>query len=96
MRDFVHVEDVVKATIARLDAGLTGYQMMNIATGVPVSFRTVAQQAATLVGYKPNITTDTTKPSGVNTRRGDPGLMYSYYTPRITLEQGLCRVLGTL
>jgi GDP-L-fucose synthase len=95
-RDFIHVEDVVGATIARLNAGVHGYQAMNISSGWGTSFLDIAKIAARLAEYEPQITVDTTKPSGVSTRRGDNARMSGYYVPTITLEQGLCRVLGSL
>ena len=97
MRDFVHVEDVVGATISRLNAGIFGYQAMNIASGKPISFYSVAQTAARLVGYDPNIQVDLSKPAGVSSRHGDPSTMLDYYRdPLIPLEQGLGRVLDAI
>lgn len=95
-RDFIHVEDLVAATLARLDAGIQGYQNMNISSGWGTSFMDVAHLAAMIVGYKPEIQVDLDKPSGVTTRRGDPQKMLHYYTPRISLSQGLTRVIENL
>lgn len=95
-RDFIHVEDLVKATVARVTAGVSGYQSMNISTGNATTFLQVAAIAAQLVGYSPDIVTDESKPQGVSNRRGDANRMHRYYHPTITLEKGLCRVLGSL
>lgn len=95
-RDFVHVEDLVGATISRLDAGIRGYQSMNISSGVGTTFNDVAKRAMNIVGYSTRIQNDTSKPSGVSSRRGDPARMLRYYIPTITLDAGLARVLSTL
>ena len=93
MRDFVHVNDVVGATLARIDAGVYGYQAMNIGSGLPVPFTTVASIAADIVGYTPEIVVDSTKPEGVKTRYANTVKMRLYYKPTVTLKDGLTRVL---
>lgn len=95
-RDFIHVEDLVGATIARLDAGVHGYKSMNISSGVPISFREIAQRAAVLAEYRPIIKVDVTKPSGVASRYGDNSQMLNYYTPMVSLTKGLDRVMRAL
>lgn len=95
-RDFVHVEDLVGATVARLDAGIHGYQSMNICSGAGTTFNDVARRAMQIVGYSTSIRNDTSKPSGVSSRRGDPTLMLRYYLPTVSLDAGLARVLGDL
>jgi UDP-glucose 4-epimerase len=95
-RDFIHVSDLVGATIARLDHGVKGYQTMNIGSGVATSFRSIAQLAAEIVGYRPEVREDTTKPSGVSSRFGSTVRMERYYTPQVSLREGLTRVLEGL
>jgi len=95
-RDFIHVEDVVGATIARLDAGVHGYQSMNIASGIGTTFNDIAKRAMQIVGYSSVVRNDTSKPSGVSSRRGDPTRMLRYYTPMVSLNEGLTRVLASL
>lgn len=95
-RDFIHVSDVVQATIARVEAGVTGYQAMNIASGQGFSFREIALLAAKIAGYHPKIATDIMKPAGVNARYGDTTEMRKYYTPTVDLAVGLARVLESL
>jgi len=95
-RDFVYIDDVVGATLARLAAGVHGYQTMNIASGRAISFHQVAQMAAGLVGYEPEIKELTDKPSGVSSRFGSPARMQQFYKLRVPLAEGLLRTLGTL
>lgn len=92
-RDFIHISDLVGATIARLDAGVEGYVSMNIGSGEATSFRTVAGILADLAGYSPVITSDESKPQGVLNRWSDNQLMLHYYQPRVDLREGLGRVL---
>ncbi len=92
-RDFIHVDDVVGATLARINAGIEGYQSMNIASGQALTFAAVAQLMAEIVGYDPQIVNDISKPEGVHSRWGDPTLMRSYYQPKVGLRDGLMREL---
>ena len=95
-RDFIHVEDLVGATLSRLDAGVHGYQSMNISSGIGTTFNHIAELGARIVGYSTVIRNDTSKPSGVSTRKGDPSRMLRYYTPMVSLTDGLTRVLASL
>lgn len=92
-RDFIHVEDVVRGTMARLESGVHGYNVMNLGSGLPTTFEQVAILAASLAGYTPRVLTDPDKPVGVMHRYCDPTEMLRYYTPTISLEAGLARVL---
>jgi UDP-glucose 4-epimerase len=95
-RDFIHVSDIVGATTARIDAGVYGYQSMNIGTGIETSFIDLARLAADIIGYDPVIETDASKPEGVSHRYCDPSEMLRHYRPRLDLRQGLARVLEDL
>jgi nucleoside-diphosphate-sugar epimerase len=93
-RDFVHVSDIVGATQARLAEGIYGgYAAMNIGSGVATSFRTIAEKLAILAGYDPEITTDPEQPEGVRHRYADVEEMERYYRPRVSLNEGLNRLL---
>lgn len=92
-RDFVHVDDVVGATLARVDAGVAGYDSMNIGSGWPTSFLEIAKLCAEIVGYHPEIVTDPSKPQGVAKRWSDTSRMSIYYTPKISLREGMERVV---
>jgi|WetSurSiteA1Bulk_404760.scaffolds.fasta_scaffold18958_2 nucleoside-diphosphate-sugar epimerase len=92
-RDFIHVDDVVGATIARVKSGIDGYQSMNIGWGRQWSFNDLAWLAADIAGYKPEIVNLPEKPFGVMYRYSDSALMRTYYQPNITLEQGIARML---
>ncbi len=93
-RDFIEVQDVVGATVARLDAGVKGWAAMNIGSGIATTFGRIAELLVREErGYHPEIVTDESKPQGVMTRYADTTEMRRYYTPRIPLVDGLRRVL---
>jgi nucleoside-diphosphate-sugar epimerase len=90
VRDFVHVDDIVAATLAL--AGADAEIPVNIATGIPTSFTRLAELVCAAAGYTPDqILPDPGKPSGVAYRVGDPELLQTVYTPRVTLEEGIAR-----
>lgn len=93
-RDFIHISDLVEGTLARLNYPLRGYDTLNLGRGEPVSFRTVAEVCAQEVGYAPVIQTDESKPQGVYRRYADITRMNTYYEAKVSLRQGLQRVLA--
>ena len=95
-RDFIHVSDLVGATAAIVSAGVSGYQAINLGLGVPVSFIEVARFAAEIIGYEPVIQTDEAKPEGVISRYSQPDRMLAIYQPRVSLIEGLTRVIASL
>lgn len=92
-RDFIHVEDIVWGTQAALEAGVTGYRALNLGSGIPTSFIQVARMAAVAAGYDPVVVTDTDKPQGVTSRYANIERMFSIYLPRISLEEGIARMV---
>jgi len=92
-RDFVYVTDIVAATMARIGAGVNGYETMNISSGWGTSFIDIARMAAEIVGYSPEIEAMIDKPVGVQNRRGDNQRMLRYYEPVVSLLDGLGYVL---
>ena len=91
-RDFVHVSDVVGATVARSRANVAGYQSMNIGSGVGTGFQQVARIAGMTIGVVATMRYDTTKPEGVLVRVADVTEMQKYYAPRVGIEQGVAGV----
>jgi len=91
-RDFIHVSDIVGATIARIETGVTGYQTMNIGSGKGTSFNELALLFARIAKYEPVIRTDESKPVGVLNRVAEITRMQSYYTPEISLGDGMAEI----
>ena len=95
-RDFIHVEDIIGATEALLAAGHEGYWAVNIGSGVPISFTDLAHLAAAAADYQPTVETDTDMPEGVVRRYADIKVLSRYYTPHVSLPDGIARVMESL
>lgn len=91
VRDFIHIEDVVAGAIAGCEAGV---EIANLCSGRATSFNDLAQLVAKAVGYAPAISHLTAEPVGVAYRVGDPTYMKTFYTPAISLEEGIYRALA--
>ena len=92
----MYVTDLVGAAMARLEYVVDGYQVMNIGSGIPVSFNEIARTCAALCDYVPVIENLVDKPMGVSTRYADIREMIRYYTPKVDLTLGLQRVIAEI
>ena len=95
-RDFVYVTDLVSATLAKIDAGVDGYEVMNISSGFGHSFLDIARIAAEIEGYDPEIHTLDENPEGVFDRRGDNQRMLRIWEPTVPLRTGLEWTMASL
>ena len=86
-RDFIHMRDVVNAVMTAVDQGITG--PINLGTGIATSFLELAQMCMDEVGYKGEIQTRPDKPVGCMHRVSDNTKLLEFYTPKITLEEGI-------
>lgn len=94
VRDWVHVDDVVGATLAIAEDGTT--EPVNICTGRPTSFYDLARLMLVAAGKEDHgILANPDAPQGVRYRVGDPARMIRYYVPQIMLETGITRALRT-
>lgn len=95
-RDFIYIEDCVSAVLATMNVLQPG-EALNLGTGVATSFKQLAALACQLDGaHGLTIQTDTTKPEGVFSRICDPYKLNQWYTPKITLEDGIGMTLYAL
>lgn len=93
MRDFIHVDDCVAGALATMDRIDDG-GALNLSTGVYTSFKQFARLAAELVGYSPEVTGLSDKPSGVFARAGDTAKQKAFgIVPRVSLEEGIQRAI---
>lgn len=90
-RDFIHVEDVVGATMAVMASGTE--EPVNIGWGEPVSMEQLAHQFCSAAGYSPEFKLLAKAPAGVGYRVCDPARMLEHYKPRIPLAEGIRRAL---
>jgi nucleoside-diphosphate-sugar epimerase len=92
-RDFIHIDDVVAGAEAGCEAGI---ETANLCSGIATSFNDLAQIVAKVAGYEPAFHNLPAEPSGVDYRVGDPTLMNTFYTPQISLAEGIQRAFAGL
>ncbi|MET7687970.1 NAD-dependent epimerase/dehydratase family protein [Streptomyces sp. NPDC005483] len=92
-RDWIHIDDLIGATLALLDADVTG--PVNLGWGRATSFDELARMVTDAAGYRPHFKHRTDAPQGVHHRVSDPSRMLNHYVPRVTLEEGVRRALNT-
>jgi nucleoside-diphosphate-sugar epimerase len=91
VRDWVHIDDVIGATLAAVDQDVTG--PTNIGTGRATSFNELADLVCKEAGYQPQLRHILGAPDGVQYRVADPTKLLTYYRPTVTLEEGIRRAL---
>ncbi|MEU5772714.1 NAD-dependent epimerase/dehydratase family protein [Streptomyces venezuelae] len=91
-RDWIHVDDLVAATLAAVDQDAVG--PINVGWGRATSFDELAGLVTTAAGYQPELKHLTTAPQGVHHRVCDPKRMLDVYQPRVELEEGIRRALA--
>ena len=98
MREFLHVDDMAAASLFVLELDEENYKAntqsmlshINVGTGKDITIREMAEAIKKVVGYKGNLTFDTTKPDGAPrklidvTRLEDMGWKYG-----VNLDEGL-------
>jgi nucleoside-diphosphate-sugar epimerase len=90
VRDWIHVDDLVGASLAAVSGGVDG--PLSLCTGVGTSIDDVAAKVCDMFGYWPEWKVTGEHP-GVDRRVGDPTEMLKYYTPKIDLKEGIRRAL---
>lgn len=90
-RDWIHISDLVGATLAAVDQDITG--PVNLGTGRATSFDELAALVTEAAGYRPALKHLPSAPQGVHHRVADNTRMLEFYRPAITLEEGISRAL---
>ena len=93
-RDFIHIDDVVEGCLSVIEADFRS--PVNLCTGRSTSMHELAELCMQAAGYGAPIKADAGKPMGVLHRVGDPSLMQKFYTPKVSLEEGIDRALRSL
>lgn len=91
VRDWIHVDDVVNGALAVAESGTT--EPVSLCTGAGVSMLELAERFCETAGYAPEFGLRMDKPAGVSYRVGDPTALYRYWTPQVTLDEGVKRAL---
>lgn len=92
VRDWIHIDDIVDATMAAVVEDVEG--PINLCSGRPTSFNELAELVSKEAGYSPYLDHKLGAPKGVHYRVGDPTRMNKFYIPKISLEEGLRRALN--
>jgi nucleoside-diphosphate-sugar epimerase len=91
VRDWIHIDDVVGATMACIVQGVDG--PLNLGHGRPTSFLELAGMVTSGAGYRPALALHRERPAGVAYRVADPTRMLEVYRPAIPLELGIAEAL---
>lgn len=78
LREFMHCDDLADALVFLL-RNYSGYEHVNVGSGVEVTIKELTETIAKVVGYEATLTWDTSKPDG---------------TPRKLMDSGRLRELG--
>jgi nucleoside-diphosphate-sugar epimerase len=106
-RDWIHIDDVVKGALSVVESGTS--DPVNLCTGRGVEMGELASAVVRELHTRdcgpgedckhPDAmgepTYDESKPTGVFYRVGDPTRFNQYYTPKVTLEEGIRRALSS-
>ena len=92
VRDFIHVKDLVAATMRAVELRVAG--PINLCTGVGTSMLELAELFCEAAGYSPRIETKPGAPGGVQHRVGDPTLLHEFYIPSIDIRRGVSDALA--
>jgi nucleoside-diphosphate-sugar epimerase len=92
-RDWIHVDDVIGASLAIVDQGVDG--PTNICSGAGVEMGDLAARMARIAGVAvpDTVTYLRDQPTGVMVRVGDPARMLEVYRPTVDLDEGIRRAL---
>lgn len=91
VRDFIHISDLIGGMYAAIEQDVPG--PVNLGWGRATDFNELAEIVCQQVGYRPEIEHLTAEPVGVQYRVCDNTKMLSFYTPKISLEEGVALAL---
>lgn len=89
VRDWIHVDDICAAILAMVEQGIDG--PVNLGTGRATSMRQLAGMFAAAAGYEPEFRPLPEMPSGVAYRVADVTRLSDFFTPSVSLEDGIER-----
>ncbi|MDF2142043.1 GDP-L-fucose synthase [Paenirhodobacter sp. CAU 1674] len=76
LREFLHCDDLADALVFLLKE-YSGYDHINVGSGVEVTIRELAEIIAEVVGYEATLTFDATKPDGTPRKLMDSGRLHA-------------------
>ena len=90
VRDFIHITDIVDAVDEAIKQDVEGPG--NLGSGTPTSFIQLKEMVCEQMNYQPEVKF-LDKPVGVMYRCCDNNKMLSFYTPKISLEEGISKAI---
>lgn len=90
-RDFIHIDDIVEAVLRAVELDIQG--ATNLGWGISTSFLDLANLCMEIAGTNKEIKTLPSKPVGCRHRVADNTKMLSFFTPRISLRQGISEAI---
>ncbi len=90
VRDFIHITDIVDAVDEAIKQDVEG--PVNLGSGTPTSFIQLKEMVCEQMNYQPEVKL-LDKPVGVMYRCCDNNKMLSFYTPKISLEEGISKAI---
>lgn len=92
VRDWIHIDDICAAIMAIITNGIDG--PVNLGTGRGISMKELAMMMCREAGYSPRFSCLPGKPAGVLCRVADTSFLRSFYSPRISPEEGVKRAIA--
>lgn len=99
VRDFIHIDDIVDATMVMVHNGIDG--PVNLGSQYGMTFNDLAKRVTGITrshfdeSYRPTIEHVPEAPVGVHSRVADATLLHTFYRPRVDIETGIWRALRT-
>lgn len=91
VRDWVHVDDICRVVMIMIEQGIDG--PVNVGSGEPVTMEALARKMCAAAKYDPVICVQPSQPMGVMYRVADVTRMREFYTPAVSLSDGISRAL---
>ena len=92
-RDWIHVDDIVECVLQTYPQLCGRGGVLNLGTGIATSFFQLAELVCKVAGKDASTRNDPLKPEGVFSRVADVAEMRKFYTPKISLAEGIQRAL---
>ena len=93
IRHWIHIDDIVAAVMRMVE--LDDYGPVNLAQGAPVTFNEFAELWFDVAGWRPSVFRHVlVAPTGVHGRAARTARLRAFYTPQITLREGIERALA--
>lgn len=91
LREFLHCDDLADALVFLLKE-YSGYEHVNVGSGIEVSIRQLAETIAKVVGYEAELVFDSSKPDGTPRKLMDSSILHSMgWNNARSLEKGIAQ-----